>query len=94
MFAGYTSRLMKEMVNIYKDNELKIEKVKRIKIPINIIDSPIRKYSTFIGATILANLYNNPYNNPYHEKEYWITKQDWEECGPNIIYKKCQNIIL
>ena len=90
MFAGYTSRLMKEMVNIYKDNELKNAKGKRIKIPINIIDSPRRKYSTFIGATCFANTYNNP----YHENDYWITKQDWEEHGPNIIYKKCQNIIL
>ena len=90
MFAGYASRLMKEMVNIYKENALSNVKDKRIKIKMNIIDSPIRKYSTFIGAAVLANLYNNPDD----RIDYWITKQDWEECGPNIIYKKCQNIIL
>ena len=89
MFAGYASRLMKEMVNIYKDNELKNAKVKRIKIPMNIIDRVIRKDSTFIGATILANFYNNPDD----INDYWITKQYLEECGPDIIYKKCQNII-
>ena len=43
-------------------------KDKNIKIPINIIDSPRRKYSVFIGATVVANAYNVP------GEPYWITK--------------------
>ena len=89
MFPGFPSRLLKEIQNMFKENELKNVKDKRIKIRINIIDSPRRKYSTFIGATILANTYNNEY---YYEG-YWITKQEWDEVGPNIIFKKCPNII-
>jgi actin-related protein 2 len=88
MFPGYASRIDKELRNIYEENTLKLAKEKKIKIPINIIDSPRRKYSVFIGATVLSNVYNIPAN-----ESYWITKKDWEESGPNIIIKKCPNIL-
>jgi actin-related protein len=88
MFAGYASRIEKEIKALYIEKGLKNTKDKSIKVPINIIDSPRRKYSVFIGATVLANIYNE------QQTEYWITKQDWDECGPDIIFKKCQNIIL
>ena len=90
MFAGYASRLLKELQNVYVEKALENVKDKSIKIKMNIIDSPRRKYSVFIGATVLANTYNNTSQGD----EYWITRQDWEESGPDIIFKKCQNIIL
>ena len=89
MFAGYASRLLKEIQNLYVEKGLKNVKDKSIKIKMDIIDSPRRKYSVFIGATVLANIYNKEQG-----EEYWITKQDWDEVGPDIIFKKCQNIIL
>ena len=88
MFAGYASRIEKEIKALYVEKGLKNTQNKTIKITINIIDSPRRKYSVFIGATVLANTYNQP------DVDYWITKADWDECGPDIIFKKCQNIIL
>ena len=91
MFAGYTSRLLKEMERIYKEKTLGNVDNKTIKIVIDIIDSPRRKYSVFIGATVVANTYNSPKG---EEAGYWITKQDWDEVGPDIILKKCQNIIV
>ena len=87
MFAGYASRLEKEVRNLYKEKGLQNAKDKNIKIQINIVDSPRRKYSVFIGATVLANTYNS------QQIEYWISKQDWDEAGPNIVLKKCQNVI-
>ena len=87
MFAGYASRLEKEVRNLYKEKGLQNAKDKSIKIAINIVDSPRRKYSVFIGATVLANTYNS------QQTEYWISKQDWDEAGPNIVLKKCQNVI-
>ena len=89
MFAGYASRLLKELQNVYVEKALENVKDKSIKIKMNIIDSPRRKFSVFIGATVLANIYNTPQG-----EEYWITKQDWDECGPDVIFKKCENIIL
>jgi actin-related protein len=88
MFPGYASRIDIELRNLYKENTLKLAKEKKIKIPIDIIDSPRRKYSVFIGATVLSNVYNIPAN-----ESYWISKKDWEESGPNIILKKCPNIL-
>ena len=79
MFAGYTSRLLKEMKRIYEEKTLGNVADKKIKIDINIIDSPRRKHSVFIGATILANTYNR------NDVNYWITKQEYEECGEKII---------
>ena len=87
MFAGYASRLEKEVRNLYKEKGLQNAKDKNIKIQINIVDSPRRKYSVFTGATVLANTYNS------QQTEYWISKQDWDEAGPNIVLKKCQNVI-
>ena len=88
MFPGYASRIDIELKKIYTENTLKLAKEKKIKIPINIIDSPRRKYSVFIGATVLSKVYNVPAN-----ESYWISKKDWDESGPNIILKKCQNIL-
>ena len=78
MFAGYASRIEKEIKALYVEKGLKNTQNKTIKITINIIDSPRRKYSVFIGATVLANTYNQP------DVDYWITKADWDECGPDI----------
>ena len=87
MFPGYASRIEKELKQLYKENNLKHAKNKNIKIPINIIDSPRRKYSVYIGATVLSNVYSTSEYN-----DYWISKKDWEESGPSIIQKKCQSL--
>jgi actin-related protein len=88
MFPGYASRIELELKKLYTEKNLKLAKNKTIKIPITIIDSPRRKYSVYIGATILSNLYNNE-----QSLGYWISKKDWDESGPNIVLKKCQNVI-
>ena len=86
MFPGYASRLLKEIKKVYKEKALNNVENKEIKINIDIIDSPRRKHSVFIGATILANFYN------LKDVGYWITKQEYEECGEQIILKKCPNM--
>ena len=96
MFPGYASRLYNEMENLYKEKTLKIEptksdngeKTSKINKVIKIIDSARRKYSVFIGATVVAQTLNSEIG---ENSGYWITKQDWEEVGPDIVLKKCQN---
>ena len=90
MFPGFATRLLKEIRHNYKEKFFSKKEGKFIKIKIEVIDSPRRKFSVFIGATILANLYNNE----KFEQEYWISKKEWEEVGPDIILKKCPNLIL
>ena len=87
MFPGYASRIDKELRKLYVDNNLKLTQNKNIKIHIEIVDSPRRKYYVFTGATVLSNVYStSEYNG------YWISKKDWEESGPSIIQKKCQSL--
>ena len=88
MFAGYASRILKEIRNTYIEKGLKNTENKNIKINININDSPRRKYSVFSGAAILSTTYNVP-----QYEDYWISKKDWNESGPKIILKKCKNIL-
>jgi len=98
MFPGYASRLYNEMEDLYNKKTLKIEptksdngeKTSKKNKVINIIDSARRKYSVFIGATVLAKTLNSEQG---EMSGYWITKQDWDEVGPNIVLKKCQNVI-
>ena len=73
MFPGYATRLENEIKKLYKENALKLAQDKTIKIPINIIDSPRRKYSVFIGASVLSNVYNGP-----GYEGYWISKGEYE----------------
>ena len=86
MFPGFASRILQEMKNVYIEKTLNNVKNKEIKININVIDSPRRKYSVFVGATVLANTYNE------NGENYWITKQEYEESGEKIILSKCPNI--
>lgn len=48
---------------------------------IKIIAPPERKYSAWIGGSILASL------SSFQQK--WITKQEYEESGPSIVHQKC-----
>merc|ERR1712179_606549 len=50
-------------------------------IKIKIIAPPERKYSVWIGGSILASL------SPF--QQMWISKQEYDECGPSIVHRKC-----
>ena len=95
LFPGFASRIENEIKKLYKETALKLAKEKKIKININVIDSPKRKYSVFIGASIIANHYNTEGND-----DYWITRDEWLECEDtgdytkeNLIKNKCQSYL-
>ena len=46
-----------------------------------VVDMPERKYSVWIGGSILASLSTF--------QDMWITKGEYDESGPNIVYTKC-----
>lgn len=48
---------------------------------IKIIAPPERKYSSWIGGSILASLSTFP--------QMWISKQEYNESGPSIVHRKC-----
>merc|ERR1719259_1214459 len=50
-------------------------------IKIKIIAPPERKYSVWIGGSILASLSTF--------QSMWITKEEYDESGPGIVHRKC-----
>jgi len=48
---------------------------------IRIVAPPERKYSVWIGGSILSSLSSFA--------DMWITKEDFDECGPGIVHRKC-----
>merc|ERR1711997_909693 len=70
MFPGISDRLTKEM-----------KQLAPASIKCKIIAPAERKYSVWIGGSILSSL------NSF--KEMWITKMEYDECGPNIVHRKC-----
>jgi len=51
-------------------------------IKIRIVAPPERKFSTWIGGSILASLTTS--------KRFFVTKEEWDEYGPDIANKKSQ----
>jgi|ERR1712071_177453 len=70
MYEGLSDRLRSE-----------IKKSAPNTIDIKVISPPERKYSVWIGGSILASLSTF--------QKMWITKKDYNENGPGIVHKKC-----
>jgi len=70
MFPGIADRMHKELVSLAPHT-----------MKIKIVAPPERKYSVWIGGSILASLQSF--------KTMWITKQEFQEAGSSIVHKKC-----
>ncbi|XP_060086214.1 actin, cytoplasmic-like [Ylistrum balloti] len=70
MFAGIADRMSKELSAIVP-NSMKVK----------VIAPPERKYSVWIGGSILGSLSTF--------QQMWISKDEYDECGPSIVHRKC-----
>jgi len=70
MFPGISERLNKEITALAPS-------VMKIKV----IAPPERKYSAWIGGSILSSLSTF--------QEMWISKGEYQESGPSIVHRKC-----
>merc|ERR1719438_466477 len=70
MFAGIADRMTKELTALAPST-----------MKIKIIAPPERKYSVWIGGSILASLSTF--------QAMWISKQEYDESGPAIVHRKC-----
>lgn len=85
-FPGIVPRIDKELKDTIIEKDIAKLREKNIRLGINISDgSKISNYHylSFYEAADFANHCNNASYN-----KYWISKQDYEESGPNIIFKK------
>lgn len=81
MYAGLPSRLEKEIKDLYLEKALKGNKALLEKFKLRIEDPPRRKHMVFLGGSVLANIMKD-------RPEFWITRKEWQEKGPQIIRSK------
>ncbi|VDM02008.1 unnamed protein product [Schistocephalus solidus] len=70
MYPGIADRMNKELTSLAPSS-----------MKIKIIAPPERKYSVWIGGSILGSLSTF--------QQMWITKQEYDESGPQIVHRKC-----
>jgi actin beta/gamma 1 len=70
MFAGIADRMQKELTSLSPSS-----------MKVKIVAPPERKYSVWIGGSILASL--STFQN------LWCSKQEYDESGPGIVHRKC-----
>eukprot|EP00743_Colponemidia_sp_Colp-15_P000013 GILK01000017.1.p1 GENE.GILK01000017.1~~GILK01000017.1.p1 ORF type:complete len:392 (-),score=63.23 GILK01000017.1:143-1270(-) len=70
MFPGIAERMTKEITALAPST-----------MKIKVIAPPERKYSVWIGGSILASLSTF--------QQMWISKQEYDESGPTIVHRKC-----
>jgi len=70
MFDGIAERMQKEITALAPAS-----------MKIKIVAPPERKYSVWIGGSILASLSTF--------QAMWISKQEYDESGPSIVHRKC-----
>ena len=70
-FPGIQDRMTKELTAIAPAS-----------MKINIVAPPERKYSVWIGGSILASLTSF--------QEMWIFREEYDEAGAEIVHRKCK----
>ncbi|KAK7085457.1 hypothetical protein SK128_021433 [Halocaridina rubra] len=70
MYAGIADRMQKEITSLAPST-----------IKVKIIAPPERKYSVWIGGSILGSLSTF--------QAMWIAKEEYDESGPGIVHRKC-----
>jgi len=70
MYPGIADRMQKEITSLAPST-----------MKIKIVAPPERKYSVWIGGSILSSLSTF--------QTMWITKEEYDETGPGIVHKKC-----
>jgi len=70
MFQGLPQRVQQEITSLAPDS-----------MNVKVIAAPERKYSVWIGGSILSSLSTF--------EEMWVSKEEYDEAGPSIVHRKC-----
>merc|ERR1711900_93057 len=70
MFKGIGERMTKELTALAPST-----------MKIKVVAPPERKYSVWIGGSILSSLSTF--------QQMWISKTEYDESGPTIVHRKC-----
>ena len=73
MFPGIADRMQKELTSLSPSS-----------MKVKIVAPPERKYSVWIGGSILASL--STFQN------LWCSKQEYDESGPGIVHRSASSL--
>jgi len=81
----YANIVLSGGTTMFKQIELRLKSALDKKVPqtmsVKIVAPPERKYSVWIGGSILASLSTF--------EEMWVSKEEYDESGPSIVHRKC-----
>lgn len=80
MYPGFSSRLEKEMTQLYLTNILKGDSSRLSKFKLRIENSARQKHMVYLGASLLANIMKD-------SDQFWISKEEYEEQGLRCLAK-------
>jgi len=81
MFPGLSSRLDKEIRQLYLEKVLKGDETRLKKFKLRIEDPPRRKHLVFLGGAYLAEIMKN-------KEQFWISNKEYKELGTVGCLKK------
>jgi actin-related protein 2 len=78
MFPGFSTRLEKDVRQLYLQHVLKgdVDRLKKFKC--NVEDPPQRNHMVFLGASISA--FTNTLDSPW-----WLSRQEYQDVGPSAV---------
>ena len=77
MFPGFSSRMEKELKEIFVEQLFDGDKSGLLRLPIKVRDPPRRKHSVFMGASFLAK--SSP-------EQRWVSRQALLEGGEKVLF--------
>lgn len=78
MFPGFSSRLEKDVKDLYLKHVLQGDTTRQNKFRCHVEDPPRRQHMVFLGASILADAYNP-------ETQWWIKRSEYQDYGASVV---------
>lgn len=78
MFPGFSTRLEKDVRQLYLTHVLKGDRDRLQKFKCNVEDPPKRNHMVFLGASIQA--FTSTLDSPW-----WISRQEYQDTGPSAV---------
>jgi len=94
MYPGLPSRLEKDLIQLYRDNQKKTNKnISDVQLDevmgrfqCKIEDPPRRKHMVFLGGAVLAEIMKERNN-------FWVSKEEYKSKGPDFCIEKLNGAI-
>lgn len=82
MFPGFSSRLEKDLRQLYLEKVLRGDTERAKKFKCCVEDPPRRQHMVFLGGALMAQSYEQQASSPW-----WISRKEYDECGAGVVHR-------